>query len=277
MPSQNMGYNNSGSYRGNRGGYNNRGGGTNNMGGYNRGGFQQPMAGGFQSGFQPSPMGGMQAYGGFQNRGGMAGGMRGGPMGMRGGRGGMGSGIMGMPMTGMGMGPMGGMGMNMPQMGVGMGMQGMPGSYNYPSVNPQGSSGLYARPAGQFRSPVLQAQQQPGPSSPGLLPPMQRGMSAPGRSSSNVGSAWAQYTHYAITPSTTPSTHSLTQMTNPTPGNLSAPPPPSSQMLNYRSSSVGNQAHFNPAFFPQQQQAQQGVGSPDASWNPHGAKRTRQE
>ena len=249
------------------------------MGGYNRGGFQQPMTGGFQSGFQPSPMGGMQAYGGFQNRGGMAGGMRGGPMGMRGGRGGMGSGIMGMPMTGMGMGPMGGMGMNMPQMGVGMGMQGMPGSHSYPSVKPQGSSGLYATPAGQFRSPTFQPQHQPDPPSAGLLPPMQRGRSAPGRSSSssNAGSAWAQYTHYSIAPSATPSTHSLTQMPTPTPGNLNAPAPPSSQMLNYRSSSLGNQAHFNPAFFPQQQQAQQGVGSPDASWNPHGAKRTRQE
>ncbi|KAI4110633.1 MAG: hypothetical protein LQ339_001209 [Xanthoria mediterranea] len=37
----------------------------------------------------------------------------------------------------------------------------------------------------------------------------------------------------------------------------------------------GNQAHYNPAFFPQQ--AQQTVASPDVSWNPHGAKRTRQE
>ena len=277
MPSQSMGYNNSGSYRGNRGGYNNRGGGTNNMGGYNRGGFQQPMAGGFQSGFQATPMGAMQPYGGFQNRGGMAGGMRGGPMGMRGGRGGMGSGIgsgiMGMPMSGMGMGPMGGMGMNMPQMGVGMGMQGMPGSYSYPSVDPAGSSDLYARPAVQFRSSGLKSEHQPGPSSAGLLTPMQRGRSVPGRNS-NAGSAWAQYTHYSITPSSAPSTHSLPQMT--TPGSLSAPPP-SSQMLNHRSSSVGNQAHFNPAFFPQQQQGQQGVGSPDANWNPHGAKRTRQE
>ncbi|KAL8781503.1 MAG: hypothetical protein Q9213_005976 [Squamulea squamosa] len=37
----------------------------------------------------------------------------------------------------------------------------------------------------------------------------------------------------------------------------------------------GNQAHYNPAFFPQQ--GQQVGASPDASWNPHGAKRTRQE
>ncbi|KAL8722236.1 MAG: hypothetical protein Q9225_001223 [Loekoesia sp. 1 TL-2023] len=34
----------------------------------------------------------------------------------------------------------------------------------------------------------------------------------------------------------------------------------------------GNQAHYNPAFFNQQ-----ASGSGDASWNPHGAKRTRQE
>ncbi|KAL8733637.1 MAG: hypothetical protein Q9166_002047 [cf. Caloplaca sp. 2 TL-2023] len=37
----------------------------------------------------------------------------------------------------------------------------------------------------------------------------------------------------------------------------------------------GSQAHYNPAFFPQQ--GQQAGGSPDANWNPHGAKRTRQE
>ncbi|KAL8863477.1 MAG: hypothetical protein Q9178_000158 [Gyalolechia marmorata] len=37
----------------------------------------------------------------------------------------------------------------------------------------------------------------------------------------------------------------------------------------------GSQAHFNPAFFPPQ--GQQAGASPDASWNPHGAKRTRQE
>ncbi|KAK4693468.1 hypothetical protein P7C71_g3935, partial [Lecanoromycetidae sp. Uapishka_2] len=114
MSSQNIGYNNSGGYRGSRGGgYNNRGG-LNNMGGYNRGGFQQPATGGFQggmSGFQGANMGSMQPYGGYQNRGGMAGGMRAGPMGMRGGRGSM-NGIMGMPMNGMAMGTMGSMGMS---------------------------------------------------------------------------------------------------------------------------------------------------------------------
>ena len=63
---------------------------------------------------------------------------------------------MGMPMSGMGMGPMGGTGMNMPQMGVGMGMQGMPGSYSYSSVNPSGGSGLYARPVGVLDLGFLQ-------------------------------------------------------------------------------------------------------------------------
>lgn len=37
----------------------------------------------------------------------------------------------------------------------------------------------------------------------------------------------------------------------------------------------GAQAHYNPAFFPQQPQGQSAVGGD--SWNPHGAKRTRQE
>ncbi|KAL8972122.1 MAG: hypothetical protein Q9183_000716 [Haloplaca sp. 2 TL-2023] len=121
-PGQQSGYS---SYRGNRGGgYSNRGG-MNSMSSYNRGGFQQSRGGGYQTSSMPSfqGMGGMQPYGGFQNRGGgMMGGMRGGPMGMPGGRGGM----MSMPMGGM-MGAMGGMGMGMPQMGVAMGMQGQGG------------------------------------------------------------------------------------------------------------------------------------------------------
>lgn len=124
-----------GNFRGRGGGYNSsRGGMNNNMnqGNFNRnfsgaggamgGGFNSPMGGGFQG----NPMG--NQFGGF-NRGGMMGGMRGGPGGMRGGRGGMGNGMMGgMPMGGMPMGGMGGMGMpmnmgNMAQMGGAM--QGM--------------------------------------------------------------------------------------------------------------------------------------------------------
>ena len=123
--SQNPGYNN---YRGNRGGgYNNRGGSTSNLSGFNRGGFQQPVSSGFQGpgvgGYQGTPMGSMQSYGGFQARGAIAGGMRAGAMGIRGGRGSMGTNpMMGMPMGGMGMGAMG---MNMPQMVGSIGMQGM--------------------------------------------------------------------------------------------------------------------------------------------------------
>ena len=104
------------------------------MSGYNRSGFQQPVTGSFQgsgmNGFQGPPIGGIQSYGGFQNRGAMMGGMRGGPMGMRGGRGGMNpGGMIGMPMV------MGGMGMSMPQMNGGMGLQGMQGSHFHPHIN----------------------------------------------------------------------------------------------------------------------------------------------
>jgi hypothetical protein len=67
-------------------------------------------------GFPGNPMGGN--FGGFNNRGGMMGGIRGGP-GMRG-RGGMNNMMGGMPMGGMPMGGMaggmGGMPMNMSQM-----------------------------------------------------------------------------------------------------------------------------------------------------------------
>lgn len=123
-----------GNFRGRGGGYNSSRGGMNNMnqGNFNRNfsGAGGSMGGGFNSsmggGFQGNPMG--NQFGGF-NRGGMMGGMRGGPGGMRGGRGGMGNGMMGgMPMGGMPMGGMGGMGMpmnmgNMTQMGGAM--QGM--------------------------------------------------------------------------------------------------------------------------------------------------------
>ncbi|KAJ8058537.1 hypothetical protein OCU04_012718 [Sclerotinia nivalis] len=117
-----------GNFRG-RGGYNSSRGGSMNQGNFNRNfsGAGGSMGGGFNSsmggGFQGNPVG--NQFGGF-NRGGMMGGMRGGPGGMRGGRGGMGNGMMGaMPMGGMPMGGMGGMGMpmnmgNMAQMGGAM-------------------------------------------------------------------------------------------------------------------------------------------------------------
>ena len=112
----------------------------NSMSGYSRGSFQQPVTGSFQGsgmgGFHGSTIGGMQSYGGFQNRGGMMGGMRGGQMGIRGGRGVNPGGMMSMPMTGMGMAGMGGMGMSMSQMGGGIGMQGMSSFYFHPHGSP---------------------------------------------------------------------------------------------------------------------------------------------
>ncbi|KAK6614677.1 RRM domain-containing protein [Botrytis cinerea] len=88
-----------GNFRGRGGGYNSSRGGMNmNQGNFNRNfsGSGGSMGGGFNSsmggGFQGNPMG--NQFGGF-NRGGMMGGMRGGPGGMRGGRGGMGNNMMG--------------------------------------------------------------------------------------------------------------------------------------------------------------------------------------
>ncbi|KAL6713538.1 hypothetical protein ACLMJK_009003 [Lecanora helva] len=175
---QSTGYNN---YRGNRGGgFNNRGGGMNSTTNFHRGGFQQPMSNGYQGsgmgGYQGSPIGGMQSYGGFQGRGGMTGGMRGGPMGMRGGRGGMNPNpMMGMPMGGMGMGAMGAMGMNMPQMGGGMGMQGMKRSCIQPPVNQATGHGSSASPAGRsiFSTSRISQHASHGPASrpsPGSTP-----------------------------------------------------------------------------------------------------------
>lgn len=235
------------------------------MSGFNRGGFQQPMTGSFQGsgmGFQGSSMGGMQPYGGFQNRGGMGGGMRGGAMGMRGGRGGMNNGMMGMPMSGMGMGAMG---MNMPQMGGAMAMQGMPGSYHQPHVNPT-AHGSHANPPGHtaYVAPIVR---QYSPSSAaGSSAPETFGGSVP-PSGSKPGSAWASYTQYSSS-STSPPADSASQATAPGTSFL----PLQSTTLKRDSSMTGNQTHFNPAFFPQGQQA-----GGDASWNPHGAKRTRQE
>lgn len=267
-----------GGYRGNRGGgYNNRGGGMNNMSGYSRGGFQQPVTGSFQGsgmgGFQGSPMGGMQSYGGFQNRGGMLGGMRGGPMGMRGGRGDMNpGGMMGMPMTGMGMGAMGGMGMSMPQMNGGMGMQGMQGSHFHLHTNPVGLYGLSASPVEQSSPSIPQALHS-SPSASTSLPPLIRGQPAPPKGSAPC-SAWAHYTQYPPSPASSSPTRLSSQAEAP--GTASVLSQQSTARAG-ESSLTGTQAHYNPAFFAQQQQGQQSGSSGDANWNPHGAKRTRQE
>lgn len=279
-PPQQMNYNmnnSNGGFRGGRGGFNNRGA-MNNMPGYNRGGFQGPMTTGFQGapmgGFQGAPMGGMQQYGGFpQSRGGMMGGMRGGgPMGMRGGRGGMSpNGMMGMPMGGMGMpamgamagpmGGMGGMGMGMPQIGGAMGMQGMHSFYNRSAITPASLPGQYMAQAPVTSSPSL-ASWLPG----------------------NV----AQY------PGASPLPQAAVPNTMGYPSqSLSFPPFSTSKspILSQNSSlkrdlslsgqggfQGGPQAHYNPAFFPQQQNQQVAGGVVgDSAWNPHGAKRPRPE
>ena len=247
------------------------------MSGYNRGGFHQPVTGNFQDssmcGFQGSPLGGMQSYGGFPNRGGMMGGLRGGPMGMRGGRGGMNpSAMMGMPMTGMGMGGMGGMGMSMPQMNGGMGMQGMQGSHFSPYLNPIGLYGLSASPMGQSSPSIPQAVHYP-PSASASLPRLIRGRPAPPMGSP-PSSAWAHYTQYSPSPASSPQNRLSSQVEAP---DISSAPSQQSTALAGESSLTGIQAHYNPAFFAQQHQGQQSGSSGDANWNPHGAKRTRQE
>lgn len=287
-------------YRGNRGGgYNNRGGGMNSMPGYHRGGFQQAIAGGFQGnpmgGFQGNPMGGMSNYGGFQNRGGMMGGMRGGQLGMRGGRGGMNpNGMVGMPMGGMGMGAMGaqmnGMAMGMPQMGV-MGMQGMRPSQISSFTNPVGTYAPSIGPTGLQFSPSNSSVLHRSPANPtGRCLSARVGSSAPspkaGRPhsiSSSQGPNWATLTQYS------PLAASITPLRSSSQFLASAPPvtPPytleQSCLLKHSALRTGQtgfpgaQPHYNPAFFPQQQQGQQGVSGVADGWNPHGAKRTRQE
>lgn len=265
-----------GGYRGGRGGYNNRGGGMNNMGNYNNRSFSGPMSGpaGYQNpamgGFQPGQMGGMQQFGGFQNRGGMMGGMRGGPGGMRGGRGGMGAaGMMGgMQMGAMAMGglpgPMGGLGvgMGMGQMG-GMQMQGMHGFNNPPMI---GTSGYTSAVGGTIQSPAIHYTRNNQPASRlGLY------------STSSAASHSSQPSSgYSSQPSS--SFSSQGSQGPPTPY---TPISPLENAALKRSASLSGQPgfpgptpHFNPAFF-QQGQLAGNIG--DGNWNPHGAKRTRQE
>ncbi len=271
VSSQHTGFNNSGGgYRGNRaGGYNNRGATSS---GYNRGGFQ-PAAGAFQGGamggFQNTAMGGMQQYGGFQNRGGMLGGMRSGPMGMRGGRGGMSpNGMMGMPMGNMGMpnmgAQMGGMGMGMPQMG----MQGMHGFPVHPSPHTSGQYTPQVSPyVGSFSTTSVAGQ---SPASGVAMGPGSSAMGNPNSALNQTGSYanFAKYPSSAVPAPIIPAGLSWSPSMNPS---LSQ-----SSTLKRTSSFPGQggfhatQVPYNPAFF------QQGQGG-DASWNPHGAKRTRQE
>lgn len=189
---------------------------------------------------------------------------------MRGGRGGMNNGMMNMPMNGMGMGAMGAMGMNMPQMGVGMGMQGMPAFHHQSHVSPSVRYGSSATPAGRSTSSNPQIRQYSPSSSQGAYSPGTAAASAP-ETNSNPGAAWTTYTQYSPPPSISPSAHFPSQATTP---GTSFPTLRPSKTLKREPSMTGNQAHFNPAFFPQ---GQSSGGTGDASWNPHGAKRTRQE
>ena len=254
-------YNSSSGFRGNRGSYSNRAGNLTNVGGYNRGGFQQPMTSGFQGaamgGFQSSPLGAMQQYNGFPSRGNIMGGMRNGQMGTRGGRGAMSpSPMMAMPMGGMGMGgmpgQMGSMAMGMPQMAAGMGMQGMQGYFTYP---PNSTASL----AGQPTAPSYPMVASPVSSWAYNVPTVQGGL----------GQGNTIYS--ARYPSTTPV--SFTAEPNTQGENVT---------LKRQASQSGSagfqgpQAHYNPAFFQQQPIGQTG-GAGDSAWNPHGAKRTRQE
>ena len=258
------GYNQGGSYRGGRGSYNSRGGA--NMGGYSRGGFQQPqpqpLPGSYQggAGFQGGGAmgGGMPSYGNFQGRGGMmgGGGMRGGNMGMRGGRGGgMNNMGMGMPM---GMGPMPGqMAMGMPQMNAGMGMQGMHPHSTFATSGFLVSPPVVALPLNRAASPS--AEPVVGKHKKKKSP---RQSSASAESTAAFPGAYksplrwltpSSRTNLSV-PSVSAVVHPTTSSTTTATANRTASNPP----LGFP----------NPGFFPQQQ---------DANWNPHGAKRTRQE
>ncbi|KAK2782665.1 hypothetical protein FQN52_000765 [Onygenales sp. PD_12] len=162
----NFGMNTGSGYRGRGGGFNRGGMG----GGYNANrNFAAPMGGSnFQGGgamgggFQGAPVGGMPPYGGFNNRGGMMGNMRGGPGGMRGGRGGMGGpapnpmmpvggvgNVGGMGAMGMGGMPMGGMPNQMGSMMGGMaGNMGMQGQGGFQQQNPHFNPAFFGQPHG---------------------------------------------------------------------------------------------------------------------------------
>lgn len=139
------------SYRAGRGGYN-RTLPMNHMQGIQHRNFSGPMGGGLPAGFPGqqmagyanAQMGGLAQFGGFQNRGAMMGGMRGGPMVNRGGRGAMGpAGMMGgMPSMG-GIGGMGGMGGMSGMMGAMPGqMGGMAGAMGMGPMTMQGQGGF---------------------------------------------------------------------------------------------------------------------------------------
>ncbi|KAG7008851.1 RNA-dependent RNA polymerase 1 [Physcia stellaris] len=223
-----------------RGGYRgNRGGGYNNRGG-GMGGTTGYNRGGFQQpmtgGFQSTPMNAFQGLGGAQPYGGFQ--NRGGMMGgMRGGSVGMRGARGGMGANAMMAMPMGGMGMG--NMGNQMGGLGMGMPQMGVGTGMQGMQSFqpppFATGPGQYAYPV-----------PTSNPPSYSLSYLPGGSST------------AAVPLDVQQNSILTPVTS----------------ISGQAGFPGNQAHYNPAFFPQQQP---GMGAADASWNPHGAKRTRQE
>ena len=233
-------------------------------GGYNRGGYQQPpqphpLPGSYPGG-AGYPQGGMpgQPYGGFQGggRGSMmgGGGMRGGNMGMRGGRGGgQMNGMMGMPMN---MGGMPGqMGMGMPQMNAGMGMQGtypastfashglLPQHFSVSHPSPQHvTAGLEHTHDKKKKKRPPQAEEAPEAKAPKTVATALRWLPPSARSDPSLALAHV-FSPLEISMRVSAASESE-PASNPTSG------------------------FPNPGFFPQQT---------DANWNPHGAKRTRQE
>ena len=253
--SMNFGMNN---FRGGRGGFSNRGNPMNNMGGFPNRSFSGPMGGASPGAFQGAPMagfpganmGGMPPYGGFPNRGGMMGGMRGGPVGNRGGRGAMGPNGMGMPAMG-GMGAMMG-GMPGPMGGIGAGMG---AGMNMGPMAMQGMNGLHnSSMMGGFSAPMMGEYLR------------RVNVTCVGAASVTpfVGTFWFPYS--PAFPIGSPI--------------FFAPPTVAwNGTLNHgfgwtlgQGGFQGPQPHFNPAFFNQNQAA-----GGDGNWNPHGTKRQRPE
>ena len=149
-----------------------------------------------------------------------------------------------------------------------MGMQGMQGSH-FPSY--MNFVGLPASPVGRSLPFTPQGKHFSSSGSTSLPSPLVRGRPTLPPAPS---SAWARYTRYSPSPaSSSPKRiifHSEASSTASAPSEKSI-------VLAGKTSLTGTQAHYNPAFFAQQQQGQLSSGSSDANWNPHGAKRTRQE
>jgi hypothetical protein len=164
----------------------------------------------------------------------------------------------------------------------------MPPSHTYPHTT-LGQYPSSTTPTAQFHSipqlpgqralSALQAMQQTFIKSE-VYPPQPK--TASGSTRPSQRSTWVALTQYSAPANSTAPTRFRSQLvatTNP----LNPPSINQSEMLNRNALHAGQagfqgaQAHYNPAFFPQQQQDQQSVGGADSAWNPHGAKRTRQE